>query len=565
MRVPEGFEECLAAKLGVLLPHLDERQRRLALGAEARALGHGGIRLVARAAGVREATVALGASELDAGEEPLGRARRAGGGRKRLADLDPGLRPALLALIDPVTRGDPESPLRWTAKSTRNLAAELGRQGHRASADTVAGLLREEGFSLQGNAKVIEGRGHPDRDAQFRYIHDQAAGHLAAGQPVISVDAKKKERVGNYAGGGAEWEPAGRPVRVRDHDFPGRDDGTAIPYGIYDIAANTGWVSVGTDGNTAAFAVESVRRWWDAAGRDAYPAARRLLVTADAGGSNGYRTRAWKAGLAGLAAETGLDITCCHFPPGTSKWNKIEHRLFSHISMNWRGRPLTSHEVIVQAIAATTTRAGLTVRAQLDAGLYPTGAKVSDEQMAALPLDRHAFHGDWNYTLRRQPLPGIPPPPAPAAPAPAPHPRCDQATLSHPALTGLSRPALAALITALALPWDARQEEARYLRRGGPRRHRPGAGPRPRLDLADHVLAALLRRHQALPCHVIAALLGTDHTTISKATSAVLPLLAGRAPAARPAPGRPRTLAGLRRYAADAGITLPADLRPAFY
>jgi|HubBroStandDraft_6_1064221.scaffolds.fasta_scaffold94262_2 hypothetical protein len=567
MRVPEGFEECLAAKLGVLLPHLDERQRRLALGAEALALGHGGIRLVARAAGVREGTVAAGASELDAGEEPLGRARRRGGGRKRLADLDPGLVPALLALVEPATRGDPVSPLRWTTRSTRNLAAELTLQGHRVSADTVGGLLRAEGFSLQGNAKVIEGRAHPDRDAQFRYIHDQAAGHLAAGQPVISVDSKKKEKVGNYANGGAEWEPAGTPVRVRDHDFPGEHDGIAVPYGIYDIGANTGWVSVGTDGNTAAFAVESVRRWWLAAGQAAYPAAGRLLVTADAGGSNGYRTRAWKAGLADLAAETGLDITVCHFPPGTSKWNKIEHRLFSHISMNWRSRPLTSHEVVVETIAATVTRAGLTVRAQLDEGLYPTGVKVSDAQMAALPLDRHAFHGDWNYTLCRQPAPGIPPPPPAPPPAPAPHPRCDQDTLSHPALTGLTRPALAALLTALALPWSARQEEARYLGRGGPRRQKPGSGARPRLDLTDHVTAALIRRHLGLPCHVIAALLGTEATTISKITMAVSPLLARHAPAPAPAaaPGRPRTLAGLRRYAADAGITLPADLRPAFY
>src|SRR5580700_9794812 len=336
MRVAEGFEELLAAKFTVLLPHLDERQRRLALGAEAQMLGHGGIRLVARAAGVREGTVARGVAELEAGGEPLDRARRPGGGRKRAAERDPGLVPALLALVEPEERGDPQSPLRWTTKSTRKLAAELTAQGHPVSADTVGDLLREQDFSLQANAKTIEGEQHPDRDAQFRYIGAQASEHMAAGQPVISVDAKKKEQVGDHASAGREWRPKGDPVRVRDHDFPDQQEGTAIPYGIYDLAANTGWVNVGTDHNTAAFAVESVRRWWQAAGAARYPDAARLLITADAGGANGYRTRAWKTGLAALAAETGLDITVCHFPPGTSKWNKIEHRLFSRISMNWR-------------------------------------------------------------------------------------------------------------------------------------------------------------------------------------------------------------------------------------
>jgi hypothetical protein len=326
MRVAEGFEESLAAKLEVIFPHLDERQRRLLMGAEARALGHGGIRLVARAAGVREATVALGVTELDSGEEPLGRARRAGGGRKRAADLDPGLRPALLALVEPDMRGDPMSPLRWTTKSTRKLAGELTARGHRISADTVGDLLREEGFSLQGNAKTIEGRRHPDRDAQFRYLSEQVREHRDAGEPVVSVDAKKKEQVGDYARAGREYQPKGRPVAVRDHDFPDHRLGKVTPYGIYDVAANAGWVSVGTDGDTAAFAVESIRRWWNAAGAAAYPGASRLLVTADAGGSNGYRTRAWKAGLAALAAQTGLQITVCHFPPGTSKWNKIAAR-----------------------------------------------------------------------------------------------------------------------------------------------------------------------------------------------------------------------------------------------
>ena len=390
----------LAAKFAAVFPHLDERQRRLLMGAGARALGHGGIRAVARAAGVREATVSLGVSELDSGAEPLGRARRPGGGRKRAADTDPGLRPALLALVEPDERGDPMSPLRWTAKSTRKLAAELTAQGHKVSADTVGDLLRAEGFSLQGNAKTIEGKQHPDRDAQFRYINEQARAHQDSGDPVISVDTKKKELAGEFKNAGREWRPKGQPVATRTHDFPDDSVGKAVPYGVYDITGNAGWVSVGTDHDTAAFAVESIRRWWKAAGGGDYPLARRLLITADAGGSNGYRTRAWKAELAALAVETGLEITVCHFPPGTSKWNKVEHRLFSHITMNWRGRPLTSHEVIVQTIAATTTRAGLRVHAELDTSAYDTGVKISNRQMDALPLTRHDWHGDWNYTLR---------------------------------------------------------------------------------------------------------------------------------------------------------------------
>ncbi len=550
MRVAEGFEESLAAKFTVLFPHLDERQRRLLMGAEARALGHGGIRLVARAAGVREATVALGVTELDSGAEPLGRARRAGGGRKRVAEVDPGLRPALLALVEPGTRGDPMSPLRWTTKSTRHLAAELTRQGHRISADTVADVLREEGFSLQGNAKTIEGRQHPDRDAQFRYISGQVAGHLAAGQPVISVDTKKKEKVGNFASNGAEWEPEGRPVQVNDHDFPDKELGKAVPYGIYDVAANTGWVNVGTDGDTAAFAVESIRRWWQAVGQPGYPGAGRLLITADAGGSNGYRTRAWKAQLAALAAQTGLDITVCHFPPGTSKWNKIEHRLFSAISMNWRGRPLTSHEVIVETIAATTTRTGLTVRAQLDTGLYPTGVKVSDQQMAALPITRHHFHHDWNYTLHpHQAQSRGPAEPGPQAPS-----GWDRATLAHPALTGLPRKDLDDLVAALAGPRSEQREQDLRQRRGSGRQRAPGAGPPPRLTHADRILATLLRQHLALSCPLLAQLLGVNRTTISRAVQETRPLLARHGLAAGQPAARLYTLADISAYAARQGI-----------
>src|SRR5665811_2260666 len=399
MSMVEGFEASLAAKFGVVLPHLDERQRRLVLGAEARAIGHGGIKLVARAAGVAVVTVSRGFRELEAGEGPLGRVRKPGGGRKRLAAVDRGLRPALMALVEPDERGDPMSPLRWTLKSTRQLAAELTSQGHRVGADTVGDLLREEGFSLQANAKTLEGKQHPDRNAQFHYLNEQARDHRDAGDPVISVDTKKKELVGPFKNGGREWRPKGEPVQVDSHDFGDKELGKAVPYGIYDITANTGWVNVGTDHDTAAFAVESIRRWWNGVGHASYPGVERLLITADAGGSNGYRTRAWKTELAAFAAETALAITVCHLPPGTSKWNKIEHRLFSRITMNWRARPLTSHDVIVQSIAATTTGTGLTVRAELDTGQYPTGVKVDDKEIAALPITRHRFHGDWNYTL----------------------------------------------------------------------------------------------------------------------------------------------------------------------
>jgi hypothetical protein len=330
MGVTSETHVMLAAKFEVIFPHLDERQRRLVMGAEARVLGHGGIAAVARAADVREATVSRGVDELEADEEPLGRVRRPGGGRKRLVEIDSGLRPALLALVEPDERGDPMSPLRWTTKSTRKLAAELTRQGHKVSADTVADLLREEGFSLQGNAKTLEGRQHPDRDAQFRYINERAKQYQNTGDPVISVDTKKKEQVGPFSNPGREWRPKGSPEQVSTHDFPDSQLGKAVPYGIYDVAANTGWVNVGMDHDTAEFAVESIRRWWNGTGQVAYPRARRLLVTADAGGSNGYRRRTWKAHLAALAEQTGLAITVCHLPPGTSKWNRIEHRLFSH-------------------------------------------------------------------------------------------------------------------------------------------------------------------------------------------------------------------------------------------
>jgi transposase len=550
--------EMLAAKFGAILPHLDERQRRLYLGAEAGALGHGGIRLVAAAAGVREATVSLGAAEVESGEEPLGRVRRRGGGRKRLTETDPGLVPALLALVEPEERGDPGSPLRWTVKSTRVLAAELTGQGHRVSADTVDKLLHQQGFSLQANAKTVEGRQHPDRDAQFRYINAQARAFQEAGDPVISVDAKKKEQVGEYENAGRTWRPKGEPARVRDHDFAAPDSRAAIPYGIYDLAANAGWVNVGTDHNTAQFAVESVRRWWQDRGSTDYPAAGRLLITADAGGSNGYRTRAWKAGLAALAAETGLEITCCHFPPGTSKWNKIEHRLFSAITMNWRGRPLTSHQVVVNTIAATTTRAGLTVRAELDTSAYPTGIKISPAEMDALPLTRHPWHGDWNYTLRTR-APAAPPAPAPAPPAPS---RPDLAWLAHPALTGLDTRHLDALTAALAGPAAQLREAALNRRRGDRPRQLPGNRRRPALTLTDKLTAAILHDRHGLPQRAIAALYQVRHEAICRHVGDIRLLLRQTGHTIEPGPPKLTTLDDLYRYATAHGITIPAKIKP---
>ena len=401
--------ESLSAKFDAILPHLDERSTRLLLAAEARSLGHGGIAAVARASGAGRSRVQQGVAELEAGAKPLGRIRRAGAGRKTLTEKDPGLVPALLALVEPTRRGDPESALSWTTLSTGKLAAELTAKSHPVASDTVAKLLRDNGFSLQANAKTLEGGQHPDRDGQFSYLNNQAAGHLDAGQPVISVDTKKKELVGQYKNNGTEWRPAGDPEQVKVHDFIDKELGKANPYGVYDVGTNTGWVSVGTDHDTAAFAVNTIRSWWNTAGKPTHPQANRLLITADGGGSNGYRTRLWKTELAALAAETGLEITVCHLPPGTSKWNKIEHKLFSHISMNWRGRPLSSHEVIVNSIAATTTKTGLTVRAELDTSEYPTGVKIPDREMASLEtngtLNRQEWHPEWNYTLKTSDTP----------------------------------------------------------------------------------------------------------------------------------------------------------------
>ncbi len=396
-------ERELKEKVTALLPYLNERQRRLFLAVEARALGHGGVARVARAAGVSRPTIQQGLQELAGSGVPTERVRRAGGGRKALTERNPALLTDLEALVDPDTRGDPMSPLRWTCKSTRQLAGALQERGHRVGYRTVAALLDHAGYSLQAAAKTLEGTQHPDRDAQFRYLNDQVKAFLAAGQPVVSVDAKKKELVGAFKNGGREWQPQGQPERVNVHDFPDKHVGKAIPYGVYDVGRNAGWVTVGRDHDTATFAVASLRRWWQVVGPDAYREADRLLICADGGGSNGYRVRLWKVELQQFADTSGLAVTVCHLPPGTSKWNKIEHRLFAHTSMNWRGRSLVSHEVVVELIGATTTASGLRVQAELDPGTYPTKLKVSDAELARVHLTPHAFHGEWNYTVTPRP------------------------------------------------------------------------------------------------------------------------------------------------------------------
>jgi hypothetical protein len=381
-------------------PFLDERGRRLVAASEAMAAGRGGIAGVAAATGIAASTIGRGIDELSQGADLLiGRVRRAGGGRKPTVEKDPTLLVDLAALVDPTARGDPERALRWTGKSLRRLAAELQGQGHQASHTLVGELLESLGYSLQGNCKTKEGLSHPDRDAQFRYINDKVAAALAEQQPVISVDTKKKELVGDFKNAGREYRPQGDPEQVRVHDFVIKELGRAVPYGVYDIAANTGWVSVGIDHDTAAFAVNSIRCWWQRLGRTRYPDATSLMVTADGGGSNGSRLRLWKRELQKLANEIAIDIVVSHLPPGTSKWNKIEHRLFSFISQNWRAKPLVSYKVIVQLIAATTTSTGLSVHCELDQNRYPKGIVVSDAEMAMINIIRADFHGDWNYTI----------------------------------------------------------------------------------------------------------------------------------------------------------------------
>jgi len=391
----------MQAKLADVWPLLDERTRRLMAAHEARALGHGGISHVSRACGLSRKAITKGIREIETGTAPPpGRVRQPGAGRKKITAQDPRLVGALERLIEPETRGDPESPLRWTCKSTRALAAQLSRKKHPISHTKVSQLLHEQGYSLQSNRKMEEGEDHPDRDAQFRHINTHVKRALANTTPVISVDTKKKELVGNYANGGRQWLPAKKPVQVQGHDFPHPDIPRAYPYGIYDLERNTGFVNIGTDHDTGAFAVASIRGWWRHEGRRLYPKAKEVLITADGGGSNGVRLRLWKVQLQKLADETGLSISVCHFPPGTSKWNKIEHRLFSFISSNWRGEPLRDYETIVKLISRTSTAKGLKVTCRLDRRKYPKGRKVTDEEMEQVNIERHKFHGDWNYTIR---------------------------------------------------------------------------------------------------------------------------------------------------------------------
>lgn len=401
--------DILREKLAAVYPHLDERALRCWAAAEARACGRGGIAAVASATGMSPHTIRVGLRELQLQEQgselipPLTRVRRAGGGRPALTREDPGLLEGLRGLLEANTRGDPMAPLLWTCKSTRKLADELTRQGHPVSHSTVATLLDELGYSLQANRKTQEGKDHPDRDAQFQHINRAVQRCQRRGQPVISVDAKKKELLGNYKNGGREWHPIEEPEEVRSKDFPDKGQRKVTPYGVYDQTVNTGWVSVGVTHDTAEFAVATIRRWWVRMGRWVYPQAEQLLITADGGGSNGSRSRLWKVSIQRLADEVGLALAVCHFPPGTSKWNKIEHRMFSQITENWRGRPLRSHEVIINLIGNTKTKKGLRIEAAMDWDEYETGIKVPDEEIAALNIHRDTFHGDWNYTISPRP------------------------------------------------------------------------------------------------------------------------------------------------------------------
>ena len=409
------MEKEMRTMIGKMVPMLDERQRRIFLGLASEVVGRGGVKEVHELTGAAASVISQGRKEArDLPEDPrarpaastLGRVRAEGGGRKSVEEKQPGIVEGLLGLVDGSTVGNPENPLCWTTKSTSNLSEALSGMGFSAGSDTVGRLLKENGFSLQQNRKYVEsGRPGPDRDAQFRFINDLSATMLGAGQPVVSVDCKKKELVGNFKNGGAEWHPKGEAPRVNDHDFASQAEGRAIPYGIYDIGRDEGYVSVGISADTGEFAVNAIRCWWETMGRDRYPEATRLLITADGGGSNGSRNKLWKRGLQALADETGLTIMVCHFPPGTSKWNKIEHRLFSFISRNWRGRPLVSYEVIVSLISGTTNRDGLTVECAMDTREYPKGVKVTDEEIASLALERDSWHGEWNYVV--SPLPHL--------------------------------------------------------------------------------------------------------------------------------------------------------------
>jgi hypothetical protein len=562
MAISKADEDGLAAKFAVMRPFLDERGWRVYLGTEANALGYGGIAAVARAARVSETTVAAGAAQAAdpqalAALDP-GRSRRPGAGRPEAGDT-PGLKDALDRLLEEGKRGDPVSGLTWSTLSLRDIARQMTALGFGCSKDTVARLMRGDGWSLQGMSRVLEGKRHEDRDAQFRLIGGEIAAALAAGEPVISVDGKKKEHLGPFHRDGRSRRPEGDPVKVRSHDFAGRDGTRICPYGVYDIAANRGFVSVGTSCETAAFAVNAVRLWWRREGSLRYPGAKRLLVVCDAGGSNACTSRLWKHELALLRDETGLEIAVRHFPPGTSKWNKIEHRLFCHITRTWRARPLLAVEDAVAGIAATVTAAGLKCTAYRDTAAYPKGTQVSDQRIKHLEdrdLDRLPFHGEWNYTVRAVPRPA--PAPEPARPG-----RVPREILNSPALTGMQPGEVEALAAALEVPCRARLDHKAHLTRG---RRRVNAvrstGPHGnrRLDITDYVLALRLRDHLTLPMDAIGALLGADGSTVSEAVALTRDLITRHAipvPAPAPPPAAPpRTPAELLSHAAAAGIPL---------
>ena len=548
MAVSGAVEARLAEKFAVMRPLLGERQWRAYLGSEAVFLGRGGAAAVARAAGCSEATVRAGVRENESGELDglgAGRSRRPGGGRRRAEDSQPGLAEALLGLAEEATRGDPAAAVTWCSKSLRHLEARLAARGFRCGKDAAGRILRAHGYRLQAMSKVLEGKQNPDRDAQFRHLNGRIAEFAAAGDPVVSVDAKKKELVGPYGRGGRTWRPGGSPVRVRDHDFPDAELGKIVPYGVYDIAANRGFVSVGAGCDTAAFAVNALRLWWRDEGAARYRGARRLLVVCDAGGSNAARCRLWKDQLAELAAETGLQVSVCHFPPGTSKWNKIEHRLFCHITRTWAARPLMTRDDAVAGIAATVTAGGLKCTAVRDDGDYPAKVKVPPARVRYLEervLDRDAFHGEWNYTVLPVPRP---------QPEPEPEPAPDLQGLA--ALAGISD--LPALLAAVTAAFDAAREQRLHLARGRARRKTSGPG-QILLPLDAIVTAAACKQRLRVSSRLLGEFLGVHESTVSLAVSRAVPLLEQHGVTAQRTGPRIATLAQLRDHARAAAIPL---------
>ena len=554
MAVSGDVVEGLASKFAVMRPALDERQWRRYLGSEARALGHGGIAAVARAAGCSQSTVAAGVAEIESGEldgMTARRSRRPGGGRMRAEEAQPGLREALLELAGQATRGDPMAEVTWCSQSLRELSRLMAGRGFTCGKDTVARVLRDAGYRLRAMSKVLEGSRHPDRDAQFSHINDRIAEFRAAGDPVVSVDAKKKEPAGPFGRPGRSWRPQGGPVKVRSHDFTDRELGVIVPYGVYDIAANRGFVSVGCSRDTAAFAVNALRLWWQREGAARYEGARRLLVICDAGGSNSCRCHLWKDQLAVLAAEAGLRIGVCHFPPGTSKWNAIEHRLFCHITRTWRARPLMARQDAVAGIAATVTAQGLKCTAVLDEGRYPKGTEVPAGRVRHVEdrlTERDPFHGEWNYAIAPAPRPG-------------PHPQQEPGPASDlhglAALAGISD--LPALLAALAVPFAAAREQRLHLERGHARR-RPGGPRHPiRLPWDAIVTAAACHLRLRMPYRLLGELLGVDGSTVNLAALRLIPLLEAHGITPRHDGPRITTLTGLREHAKTTGTAIDLD------